>query len=136
MPLPQLADLDSVGMGLQGLAAPAVPVRQASARSRRQDGAEPARRDSLTPTKSKRRAPAKAADNKPTMSLLYDANNMPRRRSLRLTKEALAEDHGSGVQNGRLRHPQRISPEGASLARSGRQFTVGNIGNNGRIYLR
>jgi hypothetical protein len=35
-------------------------------------------------------------------------------------------------------NPKRISPDGASLGRAGhgRQFTVGNIGNNGRIYLR
>lgn len=29
-----------------------------------------------------------------------------------------------------------ITPEGGSAGREGRQFTVSNVGNNGRIYLR
>jgi len=29
-----------------------------------------------------------------------------------------------------------ITPDGGSAGREGRQFTVGNVGNNGRIYLR
>lgn len=29
-----------------------------------------------------------------------------------------------------------ITPDGSSAGREGRQFTVGNVGNNGRIYLR
>jgi hypothetical protein len=29
-----------------------------------------------------------------------------------------------------------IAPDGASAGREGRQFTVANVGNNGRIYLR
>lgn len=29
-----------------------------------------------------------------------------------------------------------IAPDGASAGRDGRQFTVANVGNNGRIYLR
>ena len=36
----------------------------------------------------------------------------------------------------RMRDSKQIYPDNASLARAGRQFTVGNIGNNGRIYLR
>lgn len=35
-----------------------------------------------------------------------------------------------------MRDSKQIFPDNASLARAGRQFTVGNIGNNGRIYLR
>lgn len=31
---------------------------------------------------------------------------------------------------------QEITPEGSSAGREGRQFTVANVGNNGRIYLR
>jgi hypothetical protein len=29
-----------------------------------------------------------------------------------------------------------ITPDGGSAGREGRQFTVANVGNNGRIYLR
>jgi hypothetical protein len=29
-----------------------------------------------------------------------------------------------------------VAPDGGSAGREGRQFTVGNVGNNGRIYLR
>ena len=29
-----------------------------------------------------------------------------------------------------------ITPDGSSAGREGRQFTVANVGNNGRIYLR
>jgi hypothetical protein len=29
-----------------------------------------------------------------------------------------------------------IAPDGGSAGREGRQFTVANVGNNGRIYLR
>ncbi len=29
-----------------------------------------------------------------------------------------------------------IAPDGSSAGREGRQFTVANVGNNGRIYLR
>lgn len=29
-----------------------------------------------------------------------------------------------------------ITPDGGSAGREGRQFTVSNVGNNGRIYLR
>lgn len=29
-----------------------------------------------------------------------------------------------------------ITPDGGSAAREGRQFTVANVGNNGKIYLR
>ena len=36
----------------------------------------------------------------------------------------------------RMRDSKQIYPDNASLVRAGRQFTVGNIGNNGRIYLR
>jgi len=36
----------------------------------------------------------------------------------------------------RMQDYKQIFPDNASLARAGRQFTVGNIGNNGRIYLR
>lgn len=36
----------------------------------------------------------------------------------------------------RMQDSKQIFPDNASLARAGRQFTVGNIGNNGRIYLR
>jgi hypothetical protein len=63
---------------------------------------------------------------------------MPRRRSLRLTKDKLDNpDDGSAPAASRGRNPKRSSPEVGSLgARPGRQFTVGNIGNNGLIYLR
>jgi hypothetical protein len=67
--------------------------------------------------------------------------SMPRRRSLRLTKERLDNpndmDGPAPARNSRGRNPKRSSPEVGSLgARPGRQFTVGNIGNNGLIYLR
>lgn len=67
-----------------------------------------------------------------------DGYKIPRRRSLRLTKEKLDNpDDGSAAARSRGRNPKRSSPEVGSLgARAGRQFTVGNIGNNGLIYLR
>lgn len=34
------------------------------------------------------------------------------------------------------RHNQDIAPDGNAGSREGRQFTVANVGNNGRIYLR
>ena len=34
------------------------------------------------------------------------------------------------------RHNQDVAPDGNAGSREGRQFTVANVGNNGRIYLR
>lgn len=38
------------------------------------------------------------------------------------------------AEDGKLHHD--IVPDGGSAGREGRQFTVANVGNNGRIYLR
>jgi hypothetical protein len=51
----------------------------------------------------------------------------------------------SQEENNPVRRPKKvegdgekwdITPDGGSAGREGRQFTVANVGNNGRIYLR
>lgn len=60
-------------------------------------------------------------------------SSKPRRqRSIRQAKDSV-EDLAARA---RSQEEMRMSPDSGSLGRGGRQFTVGNIGNNGRIYLR
>jgi hypothetical protein len=89
------------------------------------------------------RRPLKQQSSKPAQPVTgaqynQDVHKLPRRRSLRLTKEKLDNPDGDSAAPGnRGLNVKRISPDGGSLgARAGRQFTVGNIGNNGLIYLR
>lgn len=55
-----------------------------------------------------------------------------RKRSIRGAKDSV-EDLAAKT---RSHDEKRTSPDSGSMGREGRQFTVGNIGNNGRIYLR
>jgi hypothetical protein len=57
-----------------------------------------------------------------------------RQRSIRRAKDSV-EDLAAARARAELEE-KRTSPDGGSLGREGRQFTVGSIGNNGRIYLR
>ena len=68
--------------------------------------------------------------NSPTDPVL--ASSPRRQRSIRRTKGSV-EDLASRAKS---QESKRISPDTGSLGRGGRQFTVGNVGNNGRIYLR
>lgn len=60
------------------------------------------------------------------------ASKPRRQRSIRLAKDSV-EDLAART---RSQESKRISPDSGSLGRGGRHFTVGNVGNNGRIYLR
>lgn len=65
------------------------------------------------------------------------------RRSLELIKKRQKQD-GLRHENSAIRRARRdaedgkfnMTPDGGSAGREGRQFTVANVGNNGRIYLR
>jgi hypothetical protein len=91
------------------------------------------------PVKQPSGKPAAPAAAAATSLHSHDVHRVPRRRSVRLTKEQLEvpDVDATAAAASRSVNAARNSPEGGSLgARAGRQFTVGSIGNNGRIYLR
>ena len=62
----------------------------------------------------------------------WPPQNPRRQLSNRLAKNGIEDT----AARSRMPDYKQFFPDNASLARAGRQFTVGNIGNNGRIYLR
>jgi hypothetical protein len=135
----------SSGFDSSGLSAAAIP--NAASKLRQGDataaGAQSASRSrASTAATNKRRRAGKHADSKPPQPLLYDAHKLSHRRSLRLANDPPAADDGDDApaatpRRNRERNPRHMSPESGALgSRTGRQFTVGNVGNNGRIYLR
>jgi len=84
-------------------------------------------------------AAARARAPKPRMRLSPGAVPKP---LLPVTERKSQEEHAPGVREKKGSKGSAdedkwdIAPDGTSAGREGRQFTVWNVGNNGRIYLR
>lgn len=74
---------------------------------------------------------APAPRTKEAGALLPDASRKPREDDVR-------QENMKGTRRKGSKEEAKfdITPDGGSAGREGRQFTVANVGNNGRIYLR
>lgn len=110
----------------------------ASARSATR-GATQARR--LPPTTARRPVERNAPIPGPTKLAVGSTRDLPPTRSKPLVPVSERRTQGQTAALARTRTNSEterwdITPDGGSAGREGRQFTVANVGNNGRIYLR
>lgn len=94
-----------------------------------------ARRAQPTARKGGDRVPVPAAAKRPST---HNAPS-PQTKPLLPVMERKSQEDKAAVRRQRNNSDVEkwdITPDGGSAGREGRQFTVGNVGNNGRIYLR
>lgn len=95
-----------------------------------------------TPPTAAKRSPERSAPTPaPTRPAVRSARDNPTTRSKTVLPvgERTSQGQGHGFTRARTTSEAErgdITPDGGSAGREGRQFTVSNVGNNGRIYLR